>query len=152
MRFEVYRRPDGIEELRLRPETNEDCDEIEECSQCLFENDQTGNCIDEAGIEDHINEIVSRMIDPSIMLSKEPEMSHRSREPTFEEILEKFGFSRSLLEGKVSQRQPQLNILNVKTFMIKNGKVIADPETRELMRKAGILDKIEKSFEEEDEN
>ena len=152
MKYQVYKRPDGKEELRLRPETEQDCDEIEECSQCFFENDQGGNCIDESDIKDHINKIASRMIDPSIELRITPEMMHPSREPTFEDILERFDFPRSLSEGMVSQRQPQLSILDVRTFIVKNGKVVADPETKELMRKAGILEKIEKSFEEEDEN
>ena len=152
MKYQAYKRPDGKEELRLKPESERDCNEIE-CSQCFFENDQSGNCIDESDINDHINEIASRMIDPSIELRITPKMLHRSREPTLEDILEKFGFPRSLSEGRVSQMQPQINITEVRTFIIKDGKVIADPETRELMNKLGLIEKIERSIrEEEDEN
>ena len=152
MKFEVYKKPDGTEELRLKPESENDCDEIE-CSQCFFENNETGNCIDESDIEDHINELALRFFDPSIEFGITPKMMHRSRKPTFEEILEKFGFPGFMIEENANRSPGRMTITDVRTFAIKDGKVMADPETLRLMNQLGIIEKIERSIrEEEDEN
>ena len=147
MKYQAYKRPDGKEELRLKPESERDCNEIEDCSHCFFDDDHT--CEDEAGVKNHIENIESRMFDPSVEFGITPEMMQRQQKPTFEEVLRQFGFS-----GIIPQSMPNLNLTNVdvRLFAIENGKVITDPETRELMRQAGILEKIEKSFEEEDDN
>lgn len=151
MKFEVYKKPDGTEELRLKPESEKDCDEIDECSQCCFEDADA--CEDESGIDDFINELALRFFDPSIEFGITPEMSHRSREPTFEEILEKFGFPGFKIEENANQSSVHISITDVRTFAIKDGKVMADPETLKLMNKLGIIEKIERSIrEEEDEN
>ena len=159
MKYQVYKRADGREELRLKPESERDCHEIEDCSKCFLEDDHAcddescmNDCVDDSDIEDHINKIASRMIDPSIEFGITPKMMQRQREPTFEEILEKFGFPGFKIEGNANRAPVLVSITDVRTFKIEDGKVMTDPETRELMRKAGILDKIEKSFEEEDEN
>lgn len=147
MKYQVYKRPDGKEEVRLKPESERDCHEIDECSQCLFENDHM--CDDESGVDEFMDELTSRLFDPSLKLKKPPRRSQPSQELSLGEVLRQFGIS-----GNIPQGFPNMNITNVemRPFVIENGKVITDPETRELMRKAGILEKIEESFEEEDEN
>ena len=151
MKYQVYKKPNGTEELRLKPESEKDCDEIDNCSQCYFENEDA--CEDESGIDDFMEMLGFEPLDSSLVLSKEPGMSHRPREPTFEEMLEKSGLLKSLSEVSASRAPGHMTIMDVRTFAIKDGKVIADPETRRLMNQLGIIEKIERSIrEEEDEN
>ena len=46
MQFKPYRKPDGTEELRLKPESAEDCDSIDDCSKCFFEETTESACED----------------------------------------------------------------------------------------------------------
>ena len=150
MKFEVYKKPDGTEELRLKPESEYDCDEIE-CSQCYFE--ESDECEDESDIDEYMNKLALRFFDPSIEFGITPKMMRRSREPTFEEILEKFGFPGFMIEENANRSPGRMTITDVRTFAIKDGKVMADPETLKLMNQLGIIEKIERSIrEEEDEN
>lgn len=126
MKFQVYKKQDGTEELRLRPDSERDCDEIEACSQCFFE--------DECGCEDEYC--------PDDFM----EILHSPQEITFEEVLRKFGFPDSIMEGNCP-----IGNITVGLFKIENGKVVTDPETMKVMNRLGIIDKIEQSIREEEE-
>ncbi|MCK4666929.1 hypothetical protein KAU33_09280 [Candidatus Dependentiae bacterium] len=152
MKFQVYKKEDGTEEVRLRPESAADCDSIDDCKKCFFEDSIESVCENEIGMNtppvisnlefsEVLRELGIELIPLKKMGIKPPEMTRYPQ-----------GFSiENMLEQLQNQKFGVGTQIQIREFIVKDGKVVTDPETREIMDHLGLIEKIEKQFE-EDEN
>jgi len=146
MIFQVYENPDGTEELRLRPENEQDCDDIDDCSECFFEDSNEsffGKTTDDD--DDFISKFGAELLGLSSKMRRTPRRPHSSQE-LFDEVSRSLNLPKSIEE---EDDYPELHII-ARSFSIENGKVNADPETLRLMNRLGIVEKIERTFREEE--
>lgn len=164
MIFQEYKKFDGTYEMRLRPETALDCNEIRECSKCIFENEPDSVCdsmFDFGGSpfpnSSHLGEVLEgfgiELFDPSKSVQKEPR-SFFTENISGEEAIKRFGSPIDTLSKMFENQKFEDQRFEVRhhpearLFTIENGKVNTDPETKELMRQSGLLDMLEDSYKE----
>ena len=151
MQFKPYKKPDGTEELRLKPESPEDCDSIDDCSKCFFEdsNESFDDFLRKLGAEPFD---LSGHNNSSLKLVKKPNtrsLPHISIDDL------PFISIKDLIKGIYNSPPEAMTKVMSVPFTVVNGKVevIADPETKKLMEELGIVEKLERMIrEEEDEN
>jgi len=154
MQFKPYKKSDGTEELRFVPESRRECDETD-CEKCFFEQEHNPD-IDTSEVDEFLDSLPENDIDIlySELFEKMNRKSGRINFPdrlspnkfSFTEMLEMLGVPLKNIDDMFDVERH----VEVRTFAIKDGKVITDPETREIMNQLGLIDKIERDFRDND--
>jgi len=162
MKFQVYKKEDGTEEVRLRPETAADCDSIEDCGKCFFEDNIASVCENEIDVnnppagsalefKEILKELGVELVVPRRTDVKPHEMTRYPQgfqiENLFEQLQKQIQPKAELLK---KQKLGVGSEVEIRGFTVKDGKVITDPETREIMERLGLIEKIERQFAEDD--
>lgn len=147
MQFKPYKKDDGTEELRLVPESKNECDNTE-CEKCFFKRDHNPEVEDseinaflDSLTEDQVNRLYSKTFGEN-----RPGFLGPADKATVTEMMEMLGVPIQNIGEAFKDGQH----VKVRTFAIKDGKVITDPETRKIMEHMGLIDKIEGSFRDND--
>ena len=163
MIFQEYKKFDGTYEMRLRPENALECNEIDECSKCVFENEPDSVCDSMFDFEGsafpnsmHLGEMLEQfgieLFDPSKSVQKDPR-SFFTKKISGKEAIKRFGAPIDALSKMFEDQGFEVNHHpEARLFTIENGKVNTDPETKELMRQSGLLDMLESSYKENEES
>ena len=126
MQFKPYKKDDGTEELRMVPESREECDDTE-CEKCFFERDNNPEVEDseinaflDSLTEDQVNKLYSKTFG-----EKRAGVFDTADKVTVTEMMKMLGVPiQNIGEAFKGGRA-----VEVRTFAIKDGKVITDPET-----------------------
>lgn len=153
MQFKPYRKPDGSEEIRFKPETMEDCESIEDCKKCFFEDSNDS-------FNDFLRELGAELFTPSSPTRKssrhirEPHRESSSHIVSLEDLMENYHSHYNSPPGTLrGGKKIGVGSIMALPFTVVNGKVVTDPETMELMKELGIIEELERMIrEEEDEN
>lgn len=152
MIFQEYKNFDGTYEMRLRPEDALDCDEIDECSKCVFENEPDIVCDSMFGSEGTLFPNSSGLIqkNPHSFFAEDlfgiETISGR-------EAIKRFGIPTVEIPKMFEDQEFEIHHqVETRSFTIKNGKVYTDPETKKIMKELGLIDMLENSYRDEDTN
>lgn len=147
MQFKPYKKDDGTEELRLVPESRSECDNTE-CEKCFFERDHTMED-DNSEVNEFLDSLTEDQIDKIYAKTfgeKRASAFGPADKATVTEMMEMLRVPTKNIDNAFKGGRA----VEVRTFVIENGKVITDPETRKLMQMMGLIDKIEGSFRDND--
>lgn len=139
MQFVPFRKPDGTEELRFKPETPEDCDSIE-CSKCYFQNSEEPF---KSYLED-MKELDGTIFNPSRSAKKAFDPSFPSFPTSLEDLMRRSTENRKVGVGS------QMTLMAL-PFKIVDGKIVTNPETKKIMEDLGIIEELEKMIREEED-